>query len=124
MSLSKYGSTEGTTNFARLARIILGPCTDVLREVLMKNGTPSALSHNVKTFIANMPKLKKSPITKEQEWIVYKEQYLDFDITLIYTLFRNISIFPPHAKQWGNIPNPKDRSVSANIERIRLLRVV
>ncbi|XP_062594112.1 ankyrin repeat domain-containing protein 17-like, partial [Saccostrea cucullata] len=62
MSLSKYTSTTETTNLARVARLLLGPCTDVLRDIL------------------------------------------------------------EHAAGWGNQPNPGDRSVSAYIERIRLIR--
>ncbi|XP_065924183.1 serine/threonine-protein phosphatase 6 regulatory ankyrin repeat subunit C isoform X6 [Magallana gigas] len=119
MSLSKYGSTVETTNLARLARIILGPCTDVLQDVLQKNMNPSDLPSKVKTFLA---KFKKSPFTKEQEKIVYTGKYSDFDLTLLYILFRNICTFPQHSHKWGNAPNPGDRSESANIERIRLLR--
>lgn len=125
MSHSKYSmyrSTEDTTNLARLARIILGPCTDVLRDVLKKNMNPSVLPGTVKTFITHLPKHKKSPFTKQQEKIVYTGKYSDFDITLLYILFRNICTFPPHSQQWGNAPNPGDRSESANIERIRVLR--
>lgn len=33
-----------------------------------------------------------------------------------------MSSIPPHATQWGNNPNLSDRSVSANIERIRIKR--
>ena len=44
------------------------------------------------------------------------------DISLLYTLLRNITSIQPHSKGWGNDPDPTDRSVSANIERIRLTR--
>ncbi|XP_065923472.1 uncharacterized protein [Magallana gigas] len=121
MSLSKsqYGSTVETTNLARLARIILGPCTDVLQDVLKKNIDPSVLPGKFKTFLANN---KKSPFNKEQETIVYTGKYSNFDITLLCALLRNICTFKPHLNNWGNVPNPGDRSESANIERIRLLR--
>uniref|UniRef100_A0A8W8P0Z1 DZIP3-like HEPN domain-containing protein n=1 Tax=Magallana gigas TaxID=29159 RepID=A0A8W8P0Z1_MAGGI len=122
MANSKYASTRETTNLARVARIILGPCTDVLCDVLAKEITPSTLSQKVKTYLANLPKRKQPPITKEQEKIIHNGNYSDFDITLVYFSLRNISKIPPHAKQWGNEPNPTDRSVSANIERIRLIR--
>lgn len=122
MALSKYDSTLETTNLARIARIILGPCTDVLRDVLRKKFSPIALSHNVKTFIANHPKNKKPPINKSQERLVYGGNYSDFDITLLYILLRNVCSISPHINQWGNDPDPGDRSVSANIERIRLIR--
>lgn len=57
MSLSKYESTQETTNFARVARIILGPCTDVLRAVLAKEITPLNL---IKHFNACISQNKKT----------------------------------------------------------------
>lgn len=122
MSLQNYESTRETTNFARLARMILGPCTYVLCALLTKEVTPSALIHNVKTFIANYPKHRPCPINKEQEKLVCGGKYSAFDITLLYTLIRNVSAIPQHLNNWGNDPQPGDRSVSANVERIRLIR--
>lgn len=122
MYLSKYASTPQTTNLARVARMILGPCTDVLRAVLTNEMSPSALSHNVKTFIANHQKHKKCPINTEQEKIIYCKIYDNFDISLLYTVLRNICQIPEHKNGWGDVPSPTDRSVSANIERIRLIR--
>lgn len=119
MSLSKYESTQETTNFARVARIISGPCTDVLRAVLTKDTTPPNLIKNVKTYIAHN---KKPTISKQQEKLINQGNFFEFDITLLYFLFRNISSIKPHSKQWGNEPDPSDRSVSANIERIRSIR--
>lgn len=122
MSLQNYKSTPGTTNLARVARMILGPCTGVLCALLTKEVTPSALINNVTTFITNYPKHKPCPINKEQEKLVYGGNYSEFDITLLYTLIRNVSAIPQHLNSWGNDPEPGDRSVSANIERIRLIR--
>lgn len=118
MSLSK----SGTTNLARVARMILDPCTGVLCALLTKEITPSALIRNVKTFIANYPNRRSCPIKWKQEQLVYGGNYSKFDITLLYKLLRNVSTIPPHSNKWGNNPNPGDRSVSANIERIRLIR--
>lgn len=122
MANSKYASTRETTNFARVSRIILGPCTGVLCALLTKEIPPPTLLQKVKKYLASLPKRKQPSITKEQEWVIHHGSYSDFDITLLYFLLRNISTFPPHAKQWGNEPIPSDRSVSANIERIRLIR--
>lgn len=122
MAQSKYASSRETTNFARISRIILGPCTDVLCAVLTKEIRPSDLPQRVRTYLAKLPKRKKSPITNEQENLINKANYSDFDITLLYFLLRNISKIPSHTNQWGNIPSPGDKSVSANIERIRLIR--
>lgn len=121
-SKSKYVSTRQTTNFARLAMFIFGPCTDVLRAVLMKEVQPADLSKQVKSFISNYPKNKKPPINTQQEQLVYTRDYSNFDITLLYTLLRNVSGIPPHSTKWGNEPSPGDISASANIERIREIR--
>lgn len=122
MANSKYASTRETTNLARVARIILGPCTGVLCEVLKKEIPPSTLSQRVRTYLANLPKRKKPPFTKEQERIIHNGNFSDFDITLLYSLLKNVSSILPHKNQWGNTPILSDRSVSANIERIRLIR--
>lgn len=122
MAQSKYASNRETTNFARISRIILGPCSDVLCAVLMKKIRPSDLPKYVRTYLAKLPAQKKPPITKEQETLINKAKYSDFDITLLYFLLRNISNIPPHTNQWGYIPISGDKSLSANIEKIRLIR--
>lgn len=122
MALSKYDSTRETTNLARVARIILGPCTDVLRAVLTKEMVPAALSQNVKNFMANPQKHTKPSINTTQIQQIYSGNYSNFDISLLYFLLRNICSIPEHILKWGNTPSPTDRSVSANIERIRLIR--
>lgn len=122
MAQSKYASNRETTNFARISRIILGPCTDVLCALLTIEIRPSDLPKQVQTFLTKLPKQKKCPITKEQENLINKANYSDFDITLLYFLLRNLSNIPPHTNNWGNVPSSRDRSVSANIEKIRLIR--
>lgn len=121
MSLSKYNPTKETNNYDRIAKIISGPCTDVLRNVLMNEITPTNLIKQIKNYIA---KKKKPQINQRTQKLIYgnRGNYFEFDIPLLYFLLRNISSIPPHAKQWGNNPSQVDRSVSANIERIRLIR--
>lgn len=122
MALSKYDSTRETTNYSRIDRMIKGPCTDVLRDILRKDMPPSALLHNFKVFIANQSKTKKNLLNQQQQRLVFSGRYSEFDITLLYFIFRNICLFSPHNNQWGNDPDPTDRSLSANIERIRARR--
>lgn len=116
MANSKYASTRETTNLARVAHIILGPCTDVLCALLTKEICPSTLAQKVKTYLCVLPKRKQPQITKEQETIIHNGNYSDFDITLLYFLLRNISNIPSHTKQWGNEPIPSDRSVSQTLK--------
>lgn len=123
MALSKYQSTRDSTNLARIARIILGPCTDILRCVLNKEIQPFDLSRKVSAFIANTRVNHRRPLlNKNQEQLVYDENYSNFDILLLYLLLRNICSIQPHRNGWGNVPLPEDRSLSANIERIRIIR--
>lgn len=128
MSLSKYDSTHETTNLARIARLILDPCTDILREILRREISPSLFSQKVtKQMCSN----KKIPINKQQELIlfppqfntIYNGNYSDFDITLLYSVLRNFcpNIKPP-MEGWGKNPKGTDKGVGANIERIRFLR--
>uniref|UniRef100_A0A8W8HKP6 DZIP3-like HEPN domain-containing protein n=1 Tax=Magallana gigas TaxID=29159 RepID=A0A8W8HKP6_MAGGI len=119
MSNSKFKLTGENTNLARVAQMILGPCANVLRDVLRKEISPSNLETKVRAYIA---KTKKPLINQHQERLVYSKDYLKFDVTLLYFLLRNMCSIQPHSNKWGNNPHPGDRSVSGNIERIRLIR--
>lgn len=119
MSNSKFKLTGENTNLARVAQLILGPCTYALRDVLRKEISPSNLETKVRAYIA---KTKKPLINQHQETLVYSKDYLKFDVTLLYFLLRNMCSIQPHSNKWGNNPHPGDKSLSGNIERIRLIR--
>lgn len=110
-------------NFARLSRIIFGPLTDVLRSVLEKEISPPSLSKKVNEYLATLQGTKRYVINNAQKTLISEGDYSKFDITLLYYLCRNVCAIQPHTNQWGNLPSPEDRSVSANIERIRLIRI-
>lgn len=117
MSMVKYSFTRQTTNLARVARMVIGPCSEVLRAVLMKKISPPDL----KKFFANIPEKKKvrfKPFLRA----IDSEDYSNFDIILLYMLLRHLALLPPPGNGWGKEPDPSDRSVSANTERIRLIR--
>lgn len=117
-SISKYDLTQGT-HFARIARAILFPCTDVLREVLTKEISPLDLEKKVRIYMLQ----NRTPyISERQKKLVYSKNYSFFDVTLLYFLLRCICSIPPHKNKWGKDPELTDRSVSANIERVRILR--
>lgn len=118
---SKYDSSIETTNFARLIRIILGPCSDVLRAVLKKEMLPSNLSTELKSVLFSYPNYKNM-INKRKQNLVYDKDYSQFDIPLLYFLFSKVTKICEHHRKWGNEPTPEDTTVSANIERIVLIR--
>ncbi|XP_062599458.1 uncharacterized protein LOC134260970 [Saccostrea cucullata] len=123
MAAFSYASTEETTNACRACRLLLGPCTDELRDVLSHYVPPSTFPYVIKQKISNLPRL-----TAPQMNLIlprgssYTGNYSEMDIPLLYTLLRNICSIPPHSNGWGNDPDPTDRSLSANIERIRIAR--
>ena len=73
-------------------------------------------------------------LDKHQRDLVMKasvDGYNDFDITLLYTLLRNVcsnlgdpsvSNLPPPSQGWGSEPRSTDITLSDDIERIRILR--
>lgn len=48
--------------------------------------------------------------------------YNKFDVTLLYTLIRNLCSLPCPARGWGNEPKATDTQISDDIERLRLFR--
>lgn len=118
MALSKSESNKEVSNLACIARILLGPCTDILRDVLTNQITLSDLKEKFQYFI------NKPYITDERllslGCLIYQfdGNYSDFDIPLLYFFLRSICNIPSPKTEWGHFPSEKDRSLSANIERI------
>ncbi|XP_062596601.1 uncharacterized protein LOC134258057 [Saccostrea cucullata] len=122
-AISPYSSTEETTNANRACRLLLGPCTDQLRDVLRKEVPPHAFAFEISKQKLNLPRLNP-----EQRNLIlpnigsYSGNYDDFDISLLYILLRNICNIKPHKIGWGKVPDVNDVCLSANIERVRLAR--
>lgn len=49
-------------------------------------------------------------------------QYNQFDVTLLYTLIRNLCLSLKPTQGWGKKPNPADTKIGDDIERLRLFR--
>ncbi|XP_061180657.1 mitogen-activated protein kinase kinase kinase 3-like [Saccostrea echinata] len=120
---SLYSSTEDTTNANRACRLLLGPCTDQLRDVLRKKVPPSMFPIKIMKQKHNLPRL-----TPQQRDLIlpqsgsYTGNYDDFDISLLYIILRHICNITPHENGWGNEPDLNDSCLAANIERIRIAR--
>jgi hypothetical protein len=117
-----YPSTPDTTNKSRVQRVVLGPCTDGLRDLLRFYVPPSTFSHVISVNRLNLPRL-----TAHQRDLIlprtghYRGCYDDMDISLLYILLRNVTNIPPQNNGWGFELDPSDRSISATIERIHLI---
>lgn len=53
---------------------------------------------------------------------IYSGDLTDLDISLLYIILRNFNTICPHLNGWGNKPADNDRSQSANIDRIRIMK--
>ena len=120
---STYAATEEITNLNRVSRLLTGPCTDQLGELLHFYIHPASFPAVIQRERLRLPRL-----TAPQRNLIlpnigkYSGKYKDMDISLLYILLRKIGGIKPHSKGWGNTPDATDSSVSANIERIRMAR--
>ena len=123
MASTSYAATEEMTNINRVARVLMCPCTDQLRDLLRFYIPPASFPSVIQRERSRLPRL-----TEPQRKLilpnfgVYSGNYDDMDISLLYILLRNVCGIQAHNRGWGNTPDSADRSVSANIELIRLAR--
>ena len=125
---TSYLPSKESTNYMRLCQLIVTICTDVLRCILDKYITPSNLQStlNIHKGLLTGPGCH---LSKQQKAILFPRgpnpavvSSKDFDISLLYTLLRNIAGIPPHGNGWGNNPSSGDTCLSACIEAIRIAR--
>ncbi|XP_033740704.1 uncharacterized protein LOC117327700 isoform X2 [Pecten maximus] len=125
---SKYSSSTETTNFARLSRLVVDICSDVYRAVLKANIPPPGLTAillSQKVHLCNHNHLEN----RQKQLLypvggVFTGTLKDLDFSLLYRLIRNLQgiNIPPQTKGWGKPPNSTDRSLAANIDRLRVQR--
>lgn len=122
MALSNPESSQEISNLACFARIIFSPCTDTLREVLTHQITLHDLKTKFDYFVRNSNIHFSFFGILNQLLFVSSENYSEFDISSLYFFLRWICGVPQHDNKWGHFPCEKDRSMSANIERIYAFR--
>ncbi|XP_061190734.1 E3 ubiquitin-protein ligase DZIP3-like [Saccostrea echinata] len=124
MAQCKYASTKQTTNAARLSRVVIDVFTDLFREILQLHITeiqfPFVLQEKRDKLCFILNKNQKECLYPAKD--LFTGTYKEFDLSLLYILLRNVSGIPSHQHGWGKTPKPMDRSVSANIERVREIR--
>ncbi|KAK3611907.1 hypothetical protein CHS0354_013971 [Potamilus streckersoni] len=121
-------------NHARLCVALATVCGNAMREVL-RIQIPSQHTDIYQAILANKTLLtrrhKRSILNPDQIQLVFPDPHgqttgtVDqFDLSLLYTLIRNISTVSAPVTGWGWDPQdqPRDRSLGANVERIRSYR--
>ncbi|XP_062592540.1 uncharacterized protein LOC134253980 [Saccostrea cucullata] len=112
----------GRSRFAKLGMAINEELNQACRDVLEMEVPPGLIYNKVKAS-----SIYKN-IRPEQELRLRgakTDGYKEFDITLLYTLIRNISTkIPPPTKGWGGntMPPVGETTIGDDIERIRMIR--
>ncbi len=112
-------------NFTRLSRLLVDKGTEALRNTFDGIHSPANLPVVLATNRISLLKLKPRVISDYQWDLLYPPSgnppdSKTFDVTLLTVLFRNICGLPKTG--WGAMPLDADRSMQANIVRMRLFR--
>ncbi|CAG2202969.1 unnamed protein product [Mytilus edulis] len=111
-------------NHLKVVQLITSIAKDVLVGVLKGR----LLGANFGYALTGMKKRLLPQLNTHGRQVLYPEgssysgDFSDLDISLIYIILRNINTIAPHSNDWGNVPNDCDRSLSANIDRIRIFK--
>ena len=124
-------STNETTNYARLCRLLVDVGSQALRDtfdrihppaglhLVLAHGTPE---HKTLQDLKKKRILNPTQLGKLYPTIPTSVSSASFDITLLMVLLRNIChLAPPKNSVWDN-PSATDTSTEANIARVKLYR--
>ena len=120
-------STHEKENFQRIARLLVAGGTAIMREMFDKFFSPHQFVVRI-----NHPdvksKIKKAKLSKPQLECLYPKlgtcnrTSKDFDISLLYKLFKTVCNLTPPASGWDTFPPPTDHSTAADLTRIKEYR--
>ncbi|XP_062595054.1 uncharacterized protein LOC134256426 [Saccostrea cucullata] len=111
----------GRTRFAKISMAIIDELTQVYRDLLQRHVPANHIFNKVKASQDVFKKLSTDQI------LILKDActngYADFDITLMYTLLRNVCTnIPAPTKKWGTPPGTGEVGIGDDIERVRIVR--
>ena len=126
---SPLASSTETTNGTKLRRLLVDGGTTVLRKVFDGIYPPAKLSASLHSYYSTLDELfVKGILSKQQRELLFppdgsKPDSKKFDITLLFLLLVEISgLSPPHRTGWNNKPHTKNKTLAANLVRIKLFR--
>ncbi|XP_078320937.1 uncharacterized protein LOC144621483 [Crassostrea virginica] len=121
-SAPKFSLTKSAENYCRLCQVIMTVCSDLFRHILSHYIKPADLRRELDNNKNTLLRALKIPDHKKLLFPQSGGQSLsakDMDLTILYTLLRNICGIPKHQNGWGNTPKIGDIGLAACIERIR-----
>ncbi|XP_056003730.1 uncharacterized protein LOC130046535 [Ostrea edulis] len=124
MALSTIVHSRDRTRFTRLSLVILEELTPLLQDILHNEIPPNQIFIQVSRQKSLFQQLRAEQTTLIQN--AHNDGYKNFDITLLYTLLRNLKClkFSAPTQGWGTsqMPGNGETTLGDDIERIRLIR--
>ena len=121
-------STHEKENFQRIARLLIAGGTAIMREKF-----DTLYSSSILLLKLKIPSIKKklmsAKLTQPQKDCLYPPTgrcptSKDFDISLLFKLFRTMCNLPPPATGWDAFPPDTDHGLTAELVRIKEYRNV
>ena len=128
---SPLASSVEKTNGNKLSRLLIDGGTTVLRNVFDHYHPPANLAANLssKRIHSILTKLRHRNILNGSQWDKLfpppgggTPNSINFDITLLFLLLRNICGLHPPLSGWDRMPPVSDTSFEANLARIKYYR--
>ena len=119
-------ATERKENCMRLTRLLMCGGVRILREKFDSFHSPSDLPSKLRDT-ATKNKLNGARLTSPEWKCLYPSRgtfgkSTDFDISLLFKLFRNICKLTEPITKWDKLPNITDHSLEADLSRVKYYR--
>ena len=121
-------STNETTNYARLCRLLVDIGTQALRDTFDTIHPPANLYTVLSANKSTLQSLKDKKVISPVQWdklfpvISTAVSSRDFDTTLLMVLLRNICGLSPPLAGWDSLPDASEGSLEADLARIKYYR--
>ena len=118
-----YMYQNPSRNFACLCKLMMTVCVDLFRDVLDFYVKPAELHKEIRDNFDNLSRLTGY---QTNELVVYRARNCEIvslkcmDLSMLYIVIRSVCFIPKPTNGWGRKPETDDRSLAANIERIRI----
>ena len=125
---SPLASSVEKTNGSKLSRLLIDGGTTVLRTIFDRYHPSNRLSAGLKAHFLVLDELRRRSVLRPAQWVKLfpcggaAPDSKKFDITLLILLLTNICGLPPPRKGWFAKPSPGDKSLGANIIRLKFFR--
>ena len=119
-----YASKNPSTNCARLCQLMMTVCVDLFSDVLDFCVEPAELCREIRDnfdYLLTMTGYQSRKLLMFCRFPSFpREMSKIVDLSLLYIVLRTVCYIPQPTNGWGSSPETDDRSLAANIERIRI----